>query len=159
MMVEVQMASQSKDLPSEPELLGWCEPLQSLCDQDMEMVLRVVDLEEMIALNETYRAKSGPTNVLSFPFETMPGVELPLLGDVVICAPVVAQEALEQGKSNRDHWAHLVIHGGLHLLGYDHEVSEQAEEMESLEVHLLSQLGIADPYLEQLEQTRVHVHD
>lgn len=147
-IVEVQFASAANGLPSESDFMGWTQPLEQFCSEADEMVLRVVDLPEMIALNQTYRSKVGPTNVLSFPYEAVPGVDVPLLGDVVLCAPVVAQEAAEQGKSLSQHWAHLVIHGGLHLLGYDHIQAEEADEMEALEVQLLDQLGIPNPYQE-----------
>lgn len=146
MKIDVQYASDIPDLPSECELTQWVEVLNDLSLPDSEMVLRIVDLDEMTQLNETYRHKSGPTNVLSFPFDGHPDVSLPLLGDVVICAPVVLQEAAQQGKPALSHWAHMVIHGGLHLLGYDHVLEQQAVRMEALEAKLLSQLGIANPY-------------
>jgi probable rRNA maturation factor len=111
-----------------------------------EVALRVVDAEEGRALNRDYRGKDYATNVLSFPAELPPGVKLPLLGDLAICAPVVAREAAEQHKRPRDHWAHLTVHGTLHLLGYDHTEEAEAETMETLETRILAGLGIADPY-------------
>jgi probable rRNA maturation factor len=108
--------------------------------------IRLVDAAEGRELNRRYRHKDYATNVLSFPADLPPGVKLPLLGDLVICAPVVAREAAEQGKAVRDHYAHLTIHGVLHLLGYDHETSAEAERMEALERRVLARLGIADPY-------------
>ncbi len=113
---------------------------------DAEMTVRIVDRDEISALNETYRHKSGPTNVLSFPFEAPPEVELDLLGDVIIAADVVAAEAPAQGKSEMAHWAHMVVHGTLHLLGYDHLDESEAETMESLEVRILAQLDYPNPY-------------
>ncbi|WP_421621837.1 rRNA maturation RNase YbeY [Alkalilimnicola ehrlichii] len=112
------------------------------------LAVRVVDKAEGRRLNHDYRGKDYPTNVLSFPFEAPPGLDEPLpeLGDLVICAPVVEREAREQGKPEADHWAHLVVHGVLHLLGYDHEAVEEAEQMEGLERRILAGLGIADPY-------------
>ncbi|HXD36791.1 MAG TPA: rRNA maturation RNase YbeY [Rhodanobacter sp.] len=112
-----------------------------------ELSIRVVDAGEGRALNRDYRGKDYATNVLSFPVELPPGVALPLIGDLAICAPVVLREAAEQGKRPGDHWAHLTIHGVLHLLGYDHIEDAEAEAMEALETRILAGLGIADPYL------------
>lgn len=111
-----------------------------------ELSIRIVGLEEGHALNRDYRGKDYATNVLSFEAELPPGVTLPLIGDMVICAPVVAREAAEQGKPERDHWAHLTVHSTLHLLGYDHVIDAEAEVMEALEVRILATLGIPDPY-------------
>ncbi|UPG95702.1 rRNA maturation RNase YbeY [Luteibacter aegosomatissinici] len=111
-----------------------------------EVAIRIVDAEEGQALNLQYRGRDYATNVLSFEADLPPGVDLPLIGDLVICAPVVAREAAEQGKKANDHWAHLTIHGTLHLLGYDHIVDAEAEAMEALETRVLAGLGIADPY-------------
>jgi probable rRNA maturation factor len=114
-----------------------------------EVAIRIVDTDEGRALNRDYRGKDYATNVLSFPAELPPGVNLPLIGDLAICAPVVAREADEQGKKPRDHWAHLTVHGTLHLLGYDHIEDAEAEAMEALETRILAGLGIADPYVPQ----------
>ena len=114
-----------------------------------EVAIRIVDTDEGQALNRDYRGKDYATNVLSFRAELPPGVDLPLIGDLAICAPVVAREANEQGKKPRDHWAHLTVHGTLHLLGYDHIENAQAEAMEALETRILAGLGIADPYAPQ----------
>jgi probable rRNA maturation factor len=100
----------------------------------------------MTALNQTFRGKTGPTNVLSFPADLPPGTDAPLLGDIVICAPVVRREAQQQGKSLTAHWAHMAVHGTLHLLGYDHIDAAQAEEMESLETHILTGMHFPCPY-------------
>ncbi|MGA0588555.1 rRNA maturation RNase YbeY [Dyella sp. KRB-257] len=111
-----------------------------------ELSIRIVDAAEGRALNRDYRGKDHATNVLSFKTDLPPGLKLPLIGDIVICAPVVAREAAEQGKPPRDHWAHLTVHGVLHLLGHDHLVEAEAEAMEALEARILAGLGIADPY-------------
>jgi len=115
-----------------------------------DLAIRLVDSKEGTSLNRHYRGKDQPTNVLSFPAELPPGVELPmpLLGDLVICAPVVAREAAEQGKQLNAHYAHLTIHGVLHLLGLDHDDEREASAMELLEREILSGLGYGDPYLE-----------
>jgi len=120
-------------------------------DEDTEIVVRIVDEPESAQLNEYYRHKQGPTNILSFPFEMpegldVPDMELNLLGDLVICAPVVEREALEQHKMPEHHWAHMIVHGVLHLLGYDHNGDEEAELMESKEIAILKKLKINNPY-------------
>lgn len=112
-----------------------------------EVAIRIVDAEEGQALNLQYRGRDYATNVLSFEADLPPGIDLPLIGDLVICAPVVAREAAEQGKKPNDHWAHLTIHGTLHLLGFDHIEDAEADEMEALETRILAGLGIADPYV------------
>jgi probable rRNA maturation factor len=111
-----------------------------------EVAIRIVDADEGQALNLQYRGRDYATNVLSFPADLPPGLNLPLIGDLVICAPVVAREADEQGKAPAAHWAHMTIHGTLHLLGYDHIEDAEAEAMEALETRVLAGLGIADPY-------------
>ena len=111
-----------------------------------ELSIRVVGADEARALNRDYRGKDYATNVLSFEAELPPDLKLPLIGDMVICAPVVAREAAEQGKPAHAHWAHLTVHGTLHLLGYDHVVKAEAEAMEALETRILAGLGFADPY-------------
>lgn len=111
-----------------------------------ELAIRIVDAAEGRELNHQYRGRDYATNVLSFPADLPPGLRLPLLGDLIICAPIVAREAAEQGKPLRDHYAHMTVHGVLHLLGYDHMVDDEAERMEALERRALAGLGIADPY-------------
>jgi probable rRNA maturation factor len=111
-----------------------------------EIAVRVVEEAEMRALNARYRHRDYATNVLAFPAELPPGVDLPLLGDIVVCAPVVAREAAEQGKSARAHWAHMLVHGTLHLLGHDHQRPRAAAAMEALETRVLAALGFPDPY-------------
>jgi len=114
----------------------------------LEQTIRIVDEAESRQLNREYRGRDKPTNVLSFPAELPPGiVDYQLLGDLVICAPVVAAEAAAQGKPVEAHWAHLVVHGMLHLQGYDHQTGDQAREMEALEIEILATLGHTNPYL------------
>lgn len=123
---------------------------------DNQLTVRIVDEAEIKTLNETYRHKPGVTNVLSFPFDAPPGVPPALigklLGDIVICAPVVQREAQQQQKLPHHHWAHMLVHGTLHLLGYDHLSEQQAEEMEAMEVEVLSEFGIPNPYGETQAQ-------
>jgi probable rRNA maturation factor len=114
-----------------------------------EITIRLVDAPESYALNEAYRGKSAPTNVLSFPADHDLPLDVPLLGDLVICLPVVQAEARDQGKTETAHLAHLTIHGLLHLHGYDHETEEDALEMETLEIGILEKLGYANPYLSE----------
>ena len=107
---------------------------------------RFVGADEGLELNQRYRDRGYPTNVLSFAADLPHGLSLPLLGDVVICAPVVEAEAREQGKSATAHYAHMVVHGTLHLLGYDHESEDDAQQMEQLEISALAALGVPNPY-------------
>ena len=144
--LDLQIASAAPGLPAADDFRRWVDAALSGRRDEAELTIRVVDEPESAELNGTYRHKQGPTNVLSFPFEAPPGVELPLLGDIGICAPVVAREAAEQGKTAAAHWAHMTVHGCLHLLGYDHIEPAEAEIMETLEKDVLSALGYADPY-------------
>jgi probable rRNA maturation factor len=115
---------------------------------EAELTVRLVDDAEIAALNQRYRHKSGATNVLSFPAQLPPGIDLPILGDIVICAPLVHKEAETQKKPIQAHFTHLTVHGVLHLLGYDHENDEEATVMENLEINILNQLGLDNPYHE-----------
>ena len=146
--IDIQYAINADTLPGPDDIRCWAETALLETTQATELVIRVVDEVEMTALNHRYRGKDGPTNVLSFPAEPHPEMASNLLGDVVICAPVIAQESVTQQKTPEAHWAHLVIHGVLHLLGYDHDTDEQAQRMESCEARLLEALGINDPYQE-----------
>ncbi|MEQ4622701.1 rRNA maturation RNase YbeY [Providencia vermicola] len=151
-ILDLQLAcEETTDLPSEVLFQRWLEAVLPKFQAQSEVTIRIVDEEESHHLNLTYRGKDKPTNVLSFPFESPPEVELPLLGDLIICRQVVEQEAIEQQKSAEEHWAHMVVHGCLHLLGYDHIEDDEAEEMESLETEILAELGYADPYLVEKE--------
>lgn len=167
--VEVQLAAPDPDTPA-AEFIEHCARM-ALAGVTGEVVVRVVDTAESTLLNERYRGKPGATNVLAFPAGEMPGAmpaamsaamspamrpampaamqELLPLGDIVVCAEVVAREAREQGKTPEAHWAHMVVHGCLHLLGHDHLEPEQAREMETRERELLAGLGIPDPYADE----------
>lgn len=134
------------DVPAESLFTQWAEAALTQVKEDCELSVRLVDIDESAELNEQYRAKQGPTNVLSFPFDAPVEIEPRLLGDLVICVPVVVREAEEQGKAVDAHWAHMVVHGCLHLLGYDHIEDHEAEEMEALEVQILQSLEISNPY-------------
>lgn len=154
--VDVQHAGTFADLPSYSLLNQWVNSALAgqtarLPKDAVELTIRIVDETESELLNASWRDCPQATNVLSFPFEYPPGVEHTqfaryLLGDIVICASVVAREAVEQSKSPEAHWAHLVIHGVLHLLGYDHQDDMSAHEMESLEIAVMHHLGFPNPY-------------
>lgn len=148
--LHLQRASDAPDLPSDDQFAGWAEAALRGRRATAELTIRIVDELEGTELNRRYRGKDGPTNVLSFPFEPLPGLPevLPLLGDLVICAPLVPREAAELGKPVAAHWAHLVVHGVLHLLGYDHQAETEAAEMNALESAILHGLGFNDPYAE-----------
>jgi len=150
MIIDLQIACEEESgLPTAEQIEQWATAAVQPQSDEVEMTVRIVDEAESHALNLNYRGKDRPTNVLSFPFECPDEVELPLLGDLVICRQVVEREAQEQDKSLMAHWAHMVVHGSLHLLGYDHIEDDEAEEMESLETQIMTGLGFADPYLSE----------
>ena len=150
--VSVSYALPRAGLPSAVSFRKWVAAALKGRIREADLALRIVDAKEGRALNRHYRGKDYATNVLSFPAELDEGIKLPkgvtmpLLGDLVICAPVVAREAREQDKALAAHYAHLTVHGTLHLLGWDHEDDKEAECMEQLEREILAELGIADPY-------------
>ncbi len=134
--------------PAEAEFQHWVEAaLQYEKRDNIDVTLRIVDESESAALNSQYRDKDYATNVLSFTYDIPAEVEMNLLGDLVICAPVVQREAEEQGKTEQAHWAHMIIHGMLHLLGYDHLNDQDAQNMEQHEIAILAELGFSNPYL------------
>ncbi|MER2490996.1 rRNA maturation RNase YbeY [Catenovulum sediminis] len=146
--LDLQIACQG-DVPSNADFLLWAQAaLLERGDALTELSIRLVESDESQVLNNQYRGKNKPTNVLSFPFEAPPGITqtFPLIGDLVICADVVREEAKAQSKSETSHWAHMVVHGCLHLLGYDHITDDEAQIMENMERRILSQLGFDDPY-------------
>ena len=150
--LEVQYAIRGADMasrqqvPTQQEFRRWVAAALAPVNHSVEMVIRVVDQEESRQLNSRYRGKDTATNVLSFPFTVPAGIDSDHLGDLVICAAVVKREARQQKKREMDHWAHMVVHGVLHLRGLDHQTEEQAREMEELEKQILAGLGIEDPY-------------
>lgn len=150
MIIDLQIAcEQESGLPTAEQIEQWATAAVQPQSDEVEMTVRIVDEAESHELNLNYRGKDRPTNVLSFPFECPDEVQLPLLGDLVICRQVVEREAQEQEKPLMAHWAHMVVHGSLHLLGYDHIEDDEAEEMESLETQIMTELGFADPYLSE----------
>jgi probable rRNA maturation factor len=134
------------DLPDESAFQSWLDQLSAHLEVSGEVCINVVDASESQQLNLTYRGKDKPTNVLSFPADLPDFVDSEHLGDLAICAEIVFREAKEQGKPELHHWAHMTIHGCLHLLGYDHIKDAEAEQMEALEIELLAALNIPDPY-------------
>ena len=147
--VDIQRDS-GEDTPDDEDLrraIGAALALAPDTPDAPELSLRIVGRSEMQQLNGTYRGRDYATNVLSFPADLPAELELPLLGDIAICAPVVNDEAREQGKESPAHWEHMLVHGVLHLLGYDHQNDTEADEMEALETRILQRLGRPDPYL------------
>ena len=147
-IIDLQQATDA-DVPSEQQFQRWASAALAEVNEDCELSIRLVNEAESAELNNDYRGKNYPTNVLSFPFESPVPLEPMLLGDLVLCVPVVEREAAEQEKTINDHWAHLIVHGCLHLLGYDHIEDDEAELMESLEIRILDKLEIKNPYIEQ----------
>lgn len=148
MEIDIQRAIDDASVPTD----GTLEHFVAAALSDLpaaELTLRIVDEAEGRALNRNYRNKDYATNVLGFPANLPDDLDLPLLGDVVLCAPVIEREARAQGKPLEHHWAHLIIHGILHLRGFDHTLAAEAERMETEEIRLLAGLGIPDPYADQ----------
>lgn len=154
LFIDLQLASTSQQsLPELQQIEKWIKAAilmgSDSHQEEVELTVRIVDSEESQQLNKQYRHKDKSTNVLSFPFKNPPGITLPLLGDLVICKEVVENEAIEQNKNLTAHWAHMLIHGTLHLLGYDHIIEQEAINMEAMETALLIKLDFADPYLSE----------
>jgi probable rRNA maturation factor len=153
--VELQRASDAVSIPESAEIRRWIEAAVGACSDEgfraFDIVVRVVDEQESRDLNSRYRGKDSATNVLAFPADNaaipgLPAGSRRALGDLAICGPVVEREAGEQGKSAAAHWGHLLVHGTLHLLGYDHQTDADAREMERLEAGILAGRGVGDPY-------------
>jgi len=147
--VDVDTASTAPDIPAQAQFERWVAAAIGAHQAVAEVSIMIVDEAQGQSLNHEYRGKNYATNVLSFPAELPPELELPLLGDLVICAPVVAREAAEQNKALEAHWAHMVLHGTLHLLGYDHIDDDEAEAMEALETRIITELGYPAPYADR----------
>ncbi|MDW3094166.1 MAG: rRNA maturation RNase YbeY [Gammaproteobacteria bacterium] len=145
--IEVQIAASADEIPSVEMFQVWASAIEADSDEHKDVAMRIVDEAEMGKLNEQYRKKTGVTNVLSFPADLPGGVDIPFLGDIIVCAPVVIKEATDQGKSLHSHWAHMTVHGILHLQGYDHIDHVEAEQMESLETKIMNKLGFENPYV------------
>ena len=165
--VEIQVAEEAADVPEPPQLSAWADAALDAVDRPGSAItVRVVGEAEGRALNRDFRGRDHATNVLSFPFPEVPPEAIaelgaPYVGDLAVCAPIVAREADEQGKPLHAHWAHMVVHGVLHLAGHDHAEPAQAERMEALERRILARLGFPDPYIDQedrLEATDGHPH-
>lgn len=146
--IDVQQWDLLSDIPEPAQVEVLINDVMELIkvNRSYSCSIRVVDEAESAEFNERYRNKQGPTNVLSFPYEPFAGVETDLLGDLLICAPLVMAEAEAQGKALEMHFSHLVVHGVLHLFGYDHQTADEAEEMESLEIQVMQQHGFTNPY-------------
>lgn len=149
---EVQRVTTSSSIPDDEQFRLWINAVPAAPDLNYSLTVRLVDEPEARRFNKQYRDRDYATNVLSFPAELPEGLPVEVrqaqLGDILICAPVVTSEARKQGRAEVDHWAHLTIHGVLHLLGYDHERSDEAVVMEALETKILGKLGVSDPYMD-----------
>ncbi len=149
MKLKVMVANVSSEsvVPEDAAITQWARAaMEGYENEAAEVDVRIVDEREIVELNRRFRNKPEATNVLSFPFEDPPGVHTGLLGDVVICAPVVCREAQGQGKQVMAHWAHMLVHGIMHLRGYDHETPREAQAMEGMETRILTRLGFPNPY-------------
>ena len=149
MSVSDNLDAEEGDIPDADLVQQWAEKA-CLCDDRVVTSVQIVSKDEMRELNNTWRGKDRPTHVLSFPMQSPDEVDLKILGDLALCADVINTEAIEQHKPAQAHWAHMVVHGMLHLQGYDHIDEHQAEEMEALEIRILDQLGFDNPYLENV---------
>jgi probable rRNA maturation factor len=145
--IEIQLVHRSSTTPDARQIRRWVAAVFTTLERSpLALTVRVVDEEEMTELNLRYRGRNQPTNVLSFPIEHLPGVCTDLLGDIVVCGPVVDQEATVHHKLPMGHWAHMVVHGMLHLFGYDHQSDRETTTMETLEKSVLDRLGYSNPY-------------
>ena len=151
MSVSASLEAEEEDIPDTASVQLWADKA-CLCDEQVIASVQIVNADEMRELNNTWRGKNKPTNVLSFPMQSPAEPGLKILGDLALCAAVINAEARQQHKPNDAHWAHMLVHGMLHLQGYDHIDDNQADEMEALEIRLLKELGYENPYLENAYQ-------
>jgi probable rRNA maturation factor len=149
--LDFQIVSKSLSVPAQLLFNKWVDAVLQDESQNSEIVIRIVDEQEMIQYNEQYRRKIGSTNILSFPFDPPKGVDSDLLGDLLICAPVIEAESQQQNKELEHHWAHMIVHGVLHLIGYNHLDELEAEEMEAIEIKILRSIKIDNPYEEKIK--------
>ena len=144
--INVAYASAAAELPAETVIAHWAQAALEGFERDVQVGVRIVDESEIVELNQRFRKRAEPTNVLSFPFEDPPGTQTDILGDVVVCAPIVSSQAQTEGKPLSAHWAHMVVHGIMHLRGYNYETPKEADAMEYMETRILASLGFPDPY-------------
>lgn len=156
--VDIENASTDDDVPDASSMRCWVSAALMTRQPDAEVAIRIVDEDESAELNNRYRGKAGPTNILSFPADLPEALAIPLLGDLLVCAPIVTREAARQGKQADAHWAHILIHGTLHLLGYDHVRDEDARDMEALETEIVTGLGFPPPY-DDISTTQTTRHE
>ena len=150
--IDVQYASNAPKIPPRQKFRQWAEIALQARKEDTEFTVRIVNEAESAQLNERWRKHSGATNVLSFPCKGVKQFVPELLGDIVMCAPVIIQEAIEQSKTTEAHWAHIFVHGILHLQGYDHILPKESEYMEQLETNIMKKLGYQNPYIITVQQ-------
>jgi probable rRNA maturation factor len=151
LLVNIQLVCSENNIPTLKQFRTWLKAAlhsQAKKIQHAEVNIRIVDENESANLNKMYRHKIGPTNILAFSYNPPPETQIDLLGDLVVCAPIVLKEAKDQHKNIEAHWTHLIIHGCLHLLGYDHVQTQEADIMEALEIQILQKLGLDNPYIE-----------
>lgn len=149
LVTDVQNVSGDRNVPKTALIQAWAAAAYGkVANTEAEVTVRVVGEEDGRQLNMQYRNKPVATNVLSFPFEDPPNIKTQILGDIVLCAPVITREALDQSKPLAAHWAHMIVHGVLHLCGYRHDVENDADLMEQLEAQIIEQIGFTNPYTE-----------
>ena len=149
--VSESVEAEQEDIPDAATIQRWAEHA-CLCDEPVVVSVQIVSADEMRELNKTWRGHDKATNVLSFPMPSPDVIDVKILGDLALCVSVINAEATQQHKAGDAHWAHMLVHGMLHLQGYDHIDDSQADQMEALEIRMLSQLGYSNPYLENADK-------